>query len=163
MVCPTTPGTGTPMAANPRTIVTARPGSDVVTLTEHDGNPASVLVSDLIRQELIAAAKIAYPDVNGQRWLRCGNDAIRRALTDLDLPDSVTAETPAPVSNGTARKVKRRARSEPAPEPEALAEQVTSYPPAMHLLLEMVRPLVAEEVRRALSGVRLVTDQHEED
>jgi hypothetical protein len=152
------------MAANPRTIVTARPGSDVVTLAEHDGNPASVLVSDLIRQELIAAAKIAYPDVNGQRWLRCGNDVIRRALTDFDLPDSVTAEAPAPVSNG-ARKVKRRARTAraPAPEPEALAEQVTSYPPAMHLLLEMVRPLVAEEVRRALSGVRLVIDQHEED
>jgi hypothetical protein len=154
------------MAANPRTILAARPGSDVVTLAEHNGYGNTVRVSDLIRQELIAAAKIAYPDVNGQRWLRCGNDVIRRALTDFDLPASVTAEAPPPVSNG-ADKAKRRRTREPAPEPapesEALAERVTSYPPAMHLLLEMVRPLVAEEVRRALSGVRLVIDQHEED
>jgi hypothetical protein len=148
------------VAANPRTIVTARPGSDVVTLTEHDGNPASVLVSDLIRQELIAAAKIAYPDVNGQRWLRCGNDVIRRALTDFDLPDSVTAETPPPVANGAKRKVKRRTRSEPAPEPAAVPASVPGIP---ELLAEVLRPLVAEEVRRVLSGVRLVTDQHEED
>lgn len=141
------------MAANPRHVTAAHPGAGTVTLTEHDGTTATAQVSELIRQELIPAATLAFPGIPGNRWLRQSNEAIRRALVDVTLPPGID-QAPPPVSNGRTRRV----RKAPAP----VQEPVPTVTGLSDLLTEVVRPIVAEEVRRALSGVRLVIDNKED-
>lgn len=140
------------MAANPRHVTAAQPGAGTVTLTEHDGTTATAQVSELIRQELIPAATLAFPGIPGNRWLRQSNDAIRRALVDVTLPPGIE-QAPPPVSNGRAKKVRNAPAPTPIPPVTGLSD----------LLTEVVRPIVVEEVRRALAGVRLVTTDTLED
>lgn len=82
------------MAANPRRVTSTMVGSSTVMLTDHDGQDKRVSVADLIRPELVRAATLAYPGINGRSWLHQTNVAIRRALVNADLPAGIHDEPP---------------------------------------------------------------------